>query len=88
MIDMIRKGDRAMAIGDYNTVINTSLVRLEQKFPKLDNLAEVALHHVIAEAYEKLGDTENAGTYYRYCAENGGETAYKAIAASALERLE
>lgn len=88
MIDMIRKGDRAMAIGDYNTVINTSLVRLEQKFPKLDNLAEVALHHVIAEAYEKLGDTENAVTYYHYCAEHGGETAYKATAASALERLE
>ena len=87
MIDMIRKGDRAMAIGDYNTVINTSLVRLEQKFPKLDNLAEVALHHVIAEAYEKLGDTENAVTYYHYCAEHGGETAYKATAASALERL-
>ena len=88
LADMIRKSDRAMAIGDYNTVINTSLVRLEQKFPKLDNLAEVALHHVIAEAYEKLGDTENAVTYYRYCAEHGGETAYKATAASALERLE
>ena len=88
MIDMIRKGDRAMAIGDYNTVINTSLVRLEQKFPKLDNLAEVALHHVIAEAYEKLGNTANAVTYYRYCAEHGGETAYKVTAASALERLE
>ena len=88
LVDMIRKSDRAMAVGDYDTVINTSLDRLEQKFLKADNLAQVALHHVIAEAYEKLGDTKNALTYYRYCAEHGGETAYKATAASALERLE
>ena len=88
LVDMIRKSDRAMAVGDYDTVINTSLDRLEQKFLKADNLAQVALHHVIAEAYEKLGNTENAVTYYRYCAERGGETAYKATAASALERLE
>ena len=88
LVDMIRKSDRAMAVGDYETVINTSLDRLEQKFLKADNLAQVALHHVIAEAYEKLGDTENAVTYYHYCAEHGGETAYKATAASALERLE
>ena len=88
MIDMIRKSDRAMAIGDYNTAIITGLVRLEQKFPKLDNLAEVVLRCGIAEAYEKLGDIENAVIYYRYCAEHGGETAIKTTAQTALERLQ
>ena len=88
LVDMIRKGDRAMAIGDYKTVVDFNLVRLEQKFPKLNNLGNLALRYTLAEAYEKLGDTENAVTYYHYCAEHGGETAYKATAASALERLE
>ena len=88
IVDMIRKGDRAMAIGDYKTVVDFNLVRLEQKFPKLNNLGNLALRYTLAEAYEKLGDTENAVTYYHYCAEHGGETAIKTTAQTALERLE
>ena len=86
-IDMIQNTDRAKAIGDYKTVVNYNLRRLEQKFPKLDNLSDVVLRYSLAEAYEKLGDTENAVTYYRYCAERGGETAMKSSAKAALERL-
>ena len=87
IVDMIRKGDRAMAIGDYKTVVDFNLVRLEQKFPKLNNLSNLALRYTLAEAYEKLGETENALTYYRYCAEHGGETAIRSSAKAALERL-
>lgn len=85
--DMIRKTDRAMAIGDYKTVISTELAQLEVKFPKPDNLAQLAIRHTLAVAYEKLGDTENALPYYRYCAEHGGETAIRSSAKAALERL-
>lgn len=85
--DMIRKTDRAMAIGDYKTAISAELARLEQKFPKLDNLAQLVISHTLAVAYEKLGDTENAVAYYRYCAEHGGETAMRSSAKAALERL-
>ncbi len=85
--DMIRKTDRAMAIGDYKTVISTELAQLEVKFPKPDNLAQLAIRHTLAVAYEKLGDTENALPYYRYCAEHGGETAIRSSARAALERL-
>ena len=88
IVDIIRKGDRAMAIGDYKTVVDFNLVRLEQKFPKLNNLGNLALRYTLAEAYEKLGETENALTYYRYCAEHGGETAIKTTAQMALERLQ
>ena len=87
-VDMIRRGDRAMAIGDYKTVIDFNLGRLEQKFPKLNNLSNLALRYTLAEAYEKLGETENALTYYRYCAEHGGDTAIKTTAQTALERLQ
>ena len=87
LADMIRRADRAMAIGDYKTAISTARAQLEVKFPKPDNLARLALHYDLAVAYEKLGDTENAVTYYRYCAEHGGETAIRSSAKAALERL-
>ena len=86
-IDMIRKDDRAMALGDYRGVVSYLLTRLEQKFPKLDNMSLLVLRHRLATAYEKLGETENAITNYRFCVDLGGETEMNKSAKEALERL-
>lgn len=85
--DSILKTDRAKAIGDYKTAEVNLLKRLEQKFPKRDNLSNLVLYFNLAEIYEKTADIEKAVSYYEYCVQNGGETAIKASAKEALERL-
>lgn len=84
LADVVMKGDRAMAMGDYKTVEIYHLQLLEQRFPKHDPLAKLIIHHVLAEVYEKMRDHEKAVYYYQYCATHGGETAMKN---SAIERL-
>ena len=87
LTDAILKGDRAMAMGDYQTVVFHKLKLLEQSFPKLDPLGKLVVHHGLAKAYEKLGDTEKARLHYRYCVENGGDTDVRISAQAAIERL-
>lgn len=85
LVDSILKNDRAMAIGDYKTVEMYNLSMLKQAFPKLDNLGKLVVHYKLGEVYEKLQETDKAITYYRYCADFGGETA---IRTSAVEKLQ
>ena len=87
MADTILKGDRAMAMGDYKTVEAHRLEQLEHSFPKLDNLGKLVVHYQLGEVYEKCQDVENAIAHYQYCVTNGGETAIKASAKAAIERL-
>ena len=87
MTDAILKSDRAMAMGDYKVVETHCLKMLAQTFPKLDNLSRLVLHFGLGEVYEKLQDNEKASLYYQYCVDNGGETAMKSSAKTALERL-
>ena len=84
----ILQDDRAMVMGDYKTVEIYCLKRLEQTFPKLDNLSRLVLNFRLGEVYEKLQNNEKAISYYRYCFDNGGETAIKESAGTALERLQ
>ena len=85
--DSLMKSDRAMAIGDYQTVEISNLKRLEQTFPRLDNLSRLVLHFSLGEVYEKQKEPEKAIPYYQYCVDYGGETAIKKDAANALKRL-
>ncbi len=85
LADAILKSDRAMALGDYQTVVTYGLSLLERQFPKPDNLGKLAIHYRLGEAYERLNENENALRHYQYCADFGGETAMKA---SALEKLQ
>ena len=87
LADAIMKSDRALALGDYKTAELYNLQMLSRTFPKPDNLNKVVLHIQLGKVYEKLQDTEKAVNHYRYCAEHGGETAMKAEAKAALERL-
>ena len=86
--DNILKGDRAKAMGDYKTVEAHCLKKLEQTFPKLDDLGKLILHFELGEVYEKMQDREKAILNYKYCADLGGETAIKTNAVSALQRLQ
>jgi len=88
LIDVILKSDRAMAMEDYKTVELHSLQMLDQSFPKLDNFGKLVISFRLGEVYEKMQNTEKAISYYLYCAENGGETAIKEAAKSALDRLQ
>ncbi len=88
LTDAIFKSDRAMALGDYKTVEAYNLKALSQTFPKLDNLSRLMLHYKLGEVYEKLQSYENAILYYKYCIDNGGETAIKESAKSALQRIQ
>ncbi len=88
VIDGILKGDRAMALGDYTIAESYNLQLLERKFPKLDNLSLLVVHHTLGELYEKTQKIEKALEHYRYCADNGGETALRESAKAALERLQ
>ncbi len=85
--DNILKSDRAMAMGDYRTVEAYCIKALEQSFPKLDNLNKLILHFKLGEVYKKLGERDRAIENYRYCAENGGETAIRYEASVAMENL-
>ena len=87
MMDIIIKTDRAMAMGDYETAKAYYLQMLENESKKSDNYAKLAGNYKLGEIYEKLNDKEKALTYYKYCAENGGETAIRPLSVSALERL-
>ena len=86
--DAIMKSDRAMAMGDYKIVEAFALQRLSQSVPKLHNLGKLVTHYQLAEVYEKMQDPVKAATHYQYCVSNGGETALKASAGAALERLQ
>ena len=86
--DAIFKSDRAMAMGDYKTVEAHNLKTLSQTFPKLDNLSRLILHYKLGEVYDKLQSYEKAIPHYKYCIDNGGETAIKESAKSALDRLQ
>ncbi len=86
--DIVLKSDRAMAMKDYKTVEAYLLKALSQTVPKLDPLSKLTLHYKLGEVYENLQDCANALTHYQYCAEHGGETAIKASAVAALERLQ
>ncbi len=88
MADAILKSDRAMAMGDYKTVEAYNLKMLEQEFPKLDNCSKLVYNYKLGEIYEKLNDKEKAISFYRYCADNGGETAIRASAKAAIEKLQ
>lgn len=88
LTEAIFKSDRAIAIGDYETAEVYALKSLSQKFPKLDNLSKLVLNYKLASVYEKLEDFEKAVQYYKYCVENGGETALKETARSALLRIQ
>lgn len=88
LTDAIFKGDRAMAMGDYKTVETHILKALSQTFPKLDPLTKLALHHKLGEVYEKLQNYEKAISCYQYCMDNGGETAIKESAKTALQRIQ
>lgn len=85
LVDVTLKSDRAMAMGDYEVAEAYYLKLLERKFPKLDNLVKLVAHYQLGEIYEKLGDNEKAVINYRYCMNNGGETAIKI---SAIEKLQ
>ena len=87
LADAILKTDRANALGDYKTVEVYNLNRLEQSFPKLDNAGKLVVNFSLGEVYEKMGDNEKAIKHYRFCAENGGETAIKDAANTAIEKL-
>ena len=87
MADQILKSDRAMAMGDYQTVAAHCQRLLEQSFPKPDPLGKVILHFTLGEAYEKQQEPQKAVSHYRYCADRGGETAIRSAANEALERL-
>ncbi len=88
LTDAILKTDRAMAMGDYKTVEFYNLKLLEQTFPKPDNLSKLAVHFKLGMVYEKLQELDKAASYYWYCVDNGGETALKDAAKSALEKLQ
>lgn len=87
MTDSIIKVDRAVALGDYRLAEAACLKTLERKFPKLDNYGKLVNHYKLGEVYEGLGEREKAIEHYRYCAENGGETAFPESAKNALARL-
>ncbi len=87
MMDIIIKTDRAMAMGDYETAKAYYLQMLENESKKSDNYAKLARNYKLGEIYENLNDKEKALPYYTYCAENGGETAIRPLAISAIERL-
>jgi hypothetical protein len=61
---------------------------LERSFPKLDNLGKLIVNYKLGEVYEKLGETEEAIARYEYCAENGGETAIRTAASTAIIKLQ
>lgn len=84
LVDGILKSDRAMARGDYKTVEMYNLSMLQRTFPKLDNLGRLVVNYKLGEVYEKMQDIDKAITYYRYCADFGGETAIKT---AAIEKL-
>lgn len=86
--DAILKSDRAMALGDYKTIEEYNLKALSQAFPKPDNLSKLMLHYKLGEVYEKSQSYDKAITYYQYCVDNGGETALKESAKSALQRIQ
>ncbi|MBQ5633994.1 MAG: hypothetical protein IIV11_03825 [Clostridia bacterium] len=88
MVDSILKSDRAMVMGDYKTVELYNLQLLERSFPKLDNLGKLIVNYKLGEVYEKLGETEEAIARYEYCAENGGETAIRTAASTAIIKLQ
>lgn len=88
LIDDILKSDRAAAMGDYKTAELHNLKKLTQKFPKPDTLGRLVIHFSLGEIYEKMQEYEKAASYYRYCADHGGETAFKEMAKSALARLQ
>lgn len=87
MTDSIIKVDRAVALGDYKLAEASCLKTLERKFPKLDNYERLANHYKLGEIYEGLGERAKAAEHYRYCVENGGETAFPESAKNALARL-
>lgn len=88
LTDAILKSDRAMALGDYKTVEIYNLNTLAQTFPKPDNLTKLVIHFKLGEVYEKLQENEKAISYYKYCIDNGGETAIKRSAKNALEKIQ
>ncbi len=88
LADGIMKGDRAMAMGDYQMVEINNLQLLERGFPKLDPLGKLIAHYILGEVYEKMQDPEKAVFYYQYCAAHGGETAIKNSAIERLQNLE
>ena len=87
LADTILKTDRAMAMGDYNTVENYALAILARSFPKPDNLTKLVIHHLLGKAYQKTQDIEKAIFHYQYCVEFGGETAIRSKAKMAIEVL-
>ena len=88
LIDAILKSDRAMALGDYKTVEMYNLKMLAQTFPKPDNLTKLIINFKLGEVYEKLQENEKAISYYKYCVDNGGETAIKRSAKNAIEKIQ
>ena len=88
LLDVLLKGDRAKAMGDYKTVEAYHLKTLSQTMPKLDNMTKLSCHYSLGEVYENLQQREDAILHYQYCVDNGGETAMKESAKSALKQLQ
>ncbi len=76
----ILKDDRAMAMGDYKVAEACFIKRLEQTFPKPDNLSKLICHYNLGEIYEKTNEPEKALLHYKYCADNGGQTVIRKAA--------
>ena len=87
LMDSVFKSDRAMAMGDYKTVEAYCLRVLSAVYPKHNNLSKLIHHYKLGEVYEKMQDTQRAAEHYRYCARYGSETAIRANAEAALERI-
>ncbi|MBQ7817569.1 MAG: tetratricopeptide repeat protein [Oscillospiraceae bacterium] len=86
-MDVLLKGDRAMAIGDYKVAEAYHQKTLERKFPPADNVEKLVSYYSLGEIYEKLQENEKAIMHYQYCVVNGGETAIRKNAAKKLEGL-
>lgn len=85
--DEILKSDRAKALGDYKTVELHYTAKLEKSIPPLDNAGRLIINYTLGEIYEKMNSTEKALQHYKYCFDNGGETAVKNAARDAIKRL-
>lgn len=87
LVDTILKSDRAFAMGDYKTVELYMLKKLEQKFPKPDNLDMISSNYTLGMVYEKLKDNQKAVFHYGYCERFGGQTAFRKNAAERIEKI-
>ncbi len=87
LVDVILNTDRAKAFGEFKTAEAYLLQSLKRRFPKPDRLEMLVSHYTLGEIYDELKDFDAAAVHYRYCAENGGETALKHTAAERLRNM-